>query len=92
MHARLPKNEFGFSLCQRPDGALVRGPVSWGTPTSVEIMLQCPSGAEFVGLGHSHPGGVAFPSDQDIKSGIESGARFLAIQSDYDFNVFPIVR
>ena len=89
---KLPKNEFGFALCQLPNGDLARGPVSWGTPTSVDIQLQCPSGSKFLGLGHSHPGGVAYPSDQDIKSGFESNSQFLAIQSDSELRIFPLVR
>lgn len=88
----LPKNEFGFALCQLPNGDLVRGPVSWGTPVSVDIQLQCQQGAKFVGLGHSHPRGVAYPSDQDIKSGFESHSEFLAIQSDSELRIFPLIR
>ena len=89
---RLPANEFGFSLCQLPNGDLTRGPVNWGTPTSVEIKLQCPSGSKFVGLGHTHPGGVAEPSRQDIASGFSSGSQFLAIQSDTELRLWPIIR
>ena len=88
----LPRNEFGFAICLLPNGNLVRGPVSHGTPTSVEIQLRCQQGARFVGLGHTHPGGVAYPSRQDIKSGLESKSEFLAIKSDNDIGFFPIRR
>ena len=89
---KLPANEMGFPGCQLPNGNLINGPVSWGTPTSVEIQLQCPMGSKFVGLGHTHPRGVAQPSDQDIRSGFQSGAQFLAIASDTEFRVWPIIK
>ena len=89
---KLPANEFGFALCELPNGDLTRGPVSWGTPTSVDIQLQCPQGAKFVGLGHSHPGGVAYPSDQDVASGFESNSQLLAILSDTELRIFPVVK
>ena len=89
---RLPRNEFGFPVCAFPDGNLTNGPVSWGSPTSVEIQLACPSGTKFLGLAHSHPGGVAHPSDQDVKSGFDSNSEALWIMSDTDFRMFPLVR
>jgi hypothetical protein len=89
---KLPANEMGFPVCQLPGGELTRGPVSWGSPTSVKIQLQCPGGSKFLGLSHTHPGGVAYPSAQDVRSAFESGAQALWIMSDNDFRTFPVQR
>lgn len=89
---RLPRNELGFAVCELPNGDLINGPVSWGTPTSVEIQLHCPTGSKFVGLGHTHPGGVAEPSDMDIASGFQSDSKALWIMSDTELRTFPIIK
>ena len=78
----LDPDEIGFSMCERSDGSLTHGPVARGTPTSVSIPVSCPPGTVFVGLGHTHPRGVAFPSQQDIRSARQTGARNLCIRSD----------
>ena len=72
-------NEIGASICQFPDGNLAFGPWAEGTPTSVSVQKQCPAGANFLGIYHTHPNGVAAPSAQDIKSGRASGAKYLCI-------------
>jgi len=82
LRQRLPPNEYGFSLCRTPAGKLVNGPVASGTPNSVNIPVSCPAGSRFIGLDHSHPGGVAVPSSIDIASAKKVGARVLCIQSD----------
>ena len=67
-----------------PDGSLHKGPVIEGTPTSVSIPIDCPSGANFEVLWHSHPGGVSFPSEMDLRSGRDVGAKTLCITSEKD--------
>ena len=81
---KLPKNEMGFAMCRGADGKLVAGPTAWGTPTSVAIPVQCPTGADFIGLFHTHPGGVSFPSAQDIASALRVGGKTLCIESEAD--------
>lgn len=71
--------ERGFTGCAMPDGRLAHGPIATGTPTSVSIPVACPPGGEPQFLWHSHPGGVAYPSKQDIKSTREVGLRDLCI-------------
>ena len=85
-------NEVGYSLCRAPSGALVRGPMAEGTPTRVQIPIACPPGTTFEGLNHTHPGGVAFPSSMDIKSGIRVGAKVLCIDADGDRKCFRLKR
>lgn len=84
MSKGLPVNEFGFSICEMPRGGLVKGPTAWGTPTTVSIPIQCPPGASFKHLFHSHPGGISFPSNQDLQSALKVGADTLCILSERD--------
>ena len=80
---QLPPNEFGFPMCQRPDGSLERNvKVSWGTPTSVDVGTQCPPGTRFVGVTHSHPLGVPFPSKTDQRAAIASSSEVMCIVAD----------
>ena len=72
-------NEVGFALCRAQSGQLTRGPVAEGTPVGVNIPVSCPSGTRFVGLFHTHPGGVAAPSDKDLRAGQATGSRNLCI-------------
>ena len=73
------KNEIGYSVCETSRGKLVAGPVAEGTPTSVNIPLSCPAGSKLAYLQHTHPGGIAKPSAQDVKSAYASGAKGLCI-------------
>lgn len=85
---RLPfghSNEIGFSLCRDTGtGKIVHGPVREGTPTSVGIVMKCPVGSDFIGLAHTHPGGVATPSAQDWRSARNVDASVLCIDADGD--------
>jgi len=77
-------NEIGASICGAPDGSILFGPWSTGTPTGVSVTVGCPSGADFLGVYHTHPGGIAVPSAQDIKAGLQVGAKYLCINADGD--------
>ena len=79
---RSPKNEVGFSMCRDGSGRLVFGPVATGTPTSVQIPVQCPPGASFEGLAHSHPGGIPVPSRMDVSEALRLKAKVLCIDAD----------
>ena len=83
-------NEIGFSLCKMPNGKLTHGPIATGTPVSVSIPVQCPSGSSLHGLFHSHPGGVPYPSQQDVKSQKLSGAAVSCIDADGKIKCFKI--
>ena len=74
-------NEIGASICQFPGGGLAFGPWAEGTPQSVSIEVACPTGADFLGIFHTHPNGVPAPSPQDIKSGLASGSKVLCIKA-----------
>ena len=80
--SRIPRNEIGASICQRPDGSYTFGPWAKGTPTNVNVPVQCPPGSRFTGIIHSHPGGIPIPSKTDVQSGRKVGAEQLCIISD----------
>jgi proteasome lid subunit RPN8/RPN11 len=77
--ARMGQNEIGASMCRKRDGSFVLGPVTEGTPMSVNVMISCPPGTEYWGPWHTHPGGIPYPSSQDMKSGRNTGAKGLCI-------------
>ena len=81
--AALPPNELGFTICQGANG-LTRGPVAHGTPTSVNVRVQCPVGSQMLGIYHTHPGGTSRPSSTDVHSAVSMGAKVLCVQSDRD--------
>jgi len=74
-------NEIGAAICRFPSGQFTFGPWSQGGPASVNIQTRCPNGSQFWGIYHTHPKGVALPSQQDIRSALESGARLLCINA-----------
>ena len=74
-------NEVGAPICRFPSGQLAFGPWRQGDPMGVSVTTQCPNGSQFWGIYHTHPRGVPMPSDQDIKSGVESKARVLCINA-----------
>ena len=72
-------NEVGASICQKPDGSRVLGPVSEGTPTAVKIIKSCPVGTTFEGFIHTHPYGAPILSDQDFVSGRQADAKLMCV-------------
>lgn len=83
-------NEIGFSICRAPDDMLVSGPVAVGTPNRVNIPIACPPDAEFIGLFHTHPGGVAKPSQLDEQSAADHNAKVMCIEADGILRCFPV--
>ena len=87
----LPRDEVGFTVCRVPGtGRLVRGPVTSGTPTSVDIVVECPPGSEPFALVHTHPGGVNTPSAMDVKSGQRFRMSAMCIADDREMRCFPV--
>ena len=84
------RNEVGASVCRFPSGRLAFGPWSSGTPTSVNVSVECPPGARFESIYHTHPGGVAYPSAQDVASARKVGAQSLCINADGDLKCFRV--
>ena len=82
------RNEIGAAVCRFPGGRLAFGPWARGTPTSVNVPLQCPPGATLSSIYHTHPGGVAYPSDQDVASARQAGVKSLCINADGDLKCF----
>ena len=86
------KNEVGFTICRAKSGKLTHGPMATGSPTGVNIPVSCPPGSRMEGLFHTHPKGVAYPSDIDIRSAVKVGAKALCVQSDTELACFRITR
>ena len=87
----LPREEVGFTVCKvRGTGQLVRGPVTTGTPTSVDIVVECPPGSEPFALVHTHPGGVNTPSAMDVRSGQRFRMKAMCIADDRELRCFPV--
>ena len=72
-------NEWGFELCRTEAGKIVRGGQAEGGPNAVTIPKGCPAGSQPIGTYHSHPGGVAYPSSQDIETILANGLRYACI-------------
>lgn len=81
-------NEIGASICGLPNGNLTFGPWAEGTPTAVSIQVKCPSGSTFLGIYHTHPNGIAVPSEQDVQSGLRVNANHLCINADGDLRCY----
>ena len=87
-------NEVGAALCRTKSGQLLFGPWTEGSPNSVNVNIQCPSGSSLVGPFHTHPKGISKPSQQDVRSGIRVGAKALCIFADGDLkcHTLPVRR
>lgn len=95
---RIPANEIGFSLCRTPRGKIVTGPVFSGSPTRVDIAVQCPPGSRFVGLMHTHPklsdgrGGIAQLSATDVRSALRVNAQVSCVGTEKALRCFGVKR
>ena len=87
---RIGPNEVGFTLCRAKGGQLQRGPISQGTPRSVDIILKCPTGSSLEGLFHTHPGGVAYPSRKDIATARQLRVKTLCIENLQELRCFRL--
>lgn len=90
----MPKNEWGFAMCRTPAGQLRAGPVAHGTPNNVTIDVKCGPGESVAGLFHTHPGGVAEPSQLDLQSALKlknaGRGNVLCIDADGDLKCFRV--
>lgn len=48
-------NEIGAAMCRLPNGTIIPGPWSEGTPTGVSVTMRCPPGSNVMGIFHTHP-------------------------------------
>ena len=89
---KIPSVEVGFTMCRTGAGALVRGPLATGTRTRLNIPISCPPGSVMEGLFHTHPGGQASPSQRDVASAKQYGAKVLCITNDTTTRCFRVTR
>ena len=93
---RIPPNELGFSLCRTRQGRIVSGPVASGSPTRVDIRVECPPGSSFFGLFHTHPklpsgqGGIAKLSDMDTFSAQRVRAKVSCVATEGALRCFRV--
>lgn len=89
----IPDVEIGWPICVNGSGRVAPNvPQVSGTPMAVNVPITCPSGTRYRGITHSHPKGVPYPSDQDIKSAIASGGDILCIRNDKEQKCFQVGR
>lgn len=89
----LPDVEIGSMLCRFPNGALTRGAIGIGTPTSVTYSDKCPSGTVAVATGHSHPksgGGSPQPSAQDLRETKRLGVPAICIYTEEKASCYAV--
>ena len=84
------RNEVGFTICKNPTGELAPGPLAVGDPYNVDIPVSCPAGSKLLGLHHTHPGGRAYPSKQDIRSARQLRVPYLTIDADGTLRTFRV--
>jgi proteasome lid subunit RPN8/RPN11 len=78
----LPKNkEVGSSICRTKAGKLVPGKMASGSMTHVDVELTCPPNTQFEGVWHTHPMGLAQPSEQDYEQARKLGVKKLCVTS-----------
>lgn len=58
-------NEVAKTICQR-NGEIFWGSTASGSPWAVTLNIACPAGSRPIGVFHSHPGGKAVLSRQDV--------------------------
>lgn len=66
-------------LCSRPDGATVLGPRAQGSHDNVQVPYSCPTGSKPFGVWHTHPHGIAEPSDDDLAAARQFGLKKLCV-------------
>ena len=71
--------ETGFTICRRGKD-LISGCESTGdSHKHISMRICCPHGGKPVGSFHTHPGGEAIPSNQDIIESTRLGLELLCI-------------
>ena len=76
----LPMNyEVGAMMCKSKDGSTVLGTRASGNHDNVSVPYNCPPNSEPYGVWHTHPHGIAHPSDEDIAAGREFGLKRLCV-------------
>lgn len=88
--SKMSANEIARTIC------LCNGEVKWGSeghsgsPVDVWIDPQCPDEGTAIGLYHTHPHGIAEPSEMDIIAMKKAGLPFLCIQDDNELNCYQV--
>ena len=79
---KLPTNkEVGSSICRTKAGGVVPGKMTSGSMTHGDVELNCPPNTSFDGVWHTHPMGMAQPSEQDYEQARRHGIKKLCITS-----------
>lgn len=74
--------EKGFALCRTRAGRILPGPEAEGGPSNVRIPLACPPNSNIIGVFHTHPSGLAEPSEQDLSEARRTGLKWLCIGTE----------
>jgi len=75
-------NEHAKTICQLGRELLWGSEANGSSPYNVTLRTGCPEGGKPVGIFHTHPGGVAEPSAQDLAEMRRAGLEHLCISDD----------
>ena len=78
--SKMDANEYARTICMR-DGEVFWGSEAQGEPLSVSLHTNCPDG-KAIGVIHSHPGGTAEPSRQDIAEMLRARLSWLCVHGE----------
>ena len=79
---KLPTNkEVGSAMCRTQAGKVIPGKLTSGSLHSVDVELTCPPNTQLDGVWHTHPMGLAQPSEQDYEQARKFGVKKLCVTS-----------
>ena len=78
------------TICQLGQEIFFGSEAKGDSPSHVTLPVRCPQGSKPIGTWHSHPGGVAEPSAQDISEMRRKGFRHMCISSDTETRCYEI--
>lgn len=82
--------EEAATICQLGQRLLWGSRAKGTSPTSVSLFTSCPKGGKPIGVHHTHPGGRAEPSLQDIAAMKRAELRHLCISDDSITRCFQV--
>ena len=88
--SEMDASEIAKTICLC-DGKSFWGSEARGEPLSVRLRTSCPNG-EQIGLFHSHPGGTAEPSSQDINEMLRAKLPYLCILGEEALSCYRVGR
>lgn len=86
----LDVNEEARTICQLGREILWGSEAKGSSPYNVTLHTSCPEGGKPIGTHHTHPGGKAEPSAQDLAEMRRVGLPTLCISADFVTKCFAV--